>query len=316
MIMARSVTTLAIIFSIAGLAAVAESRPSEEKKYAIQFLYRFPDEQVEGMELSNPQGLAANNEGSLFVVDTGNNRIVKFHQSGKVVTAVGGFGWESEQFDRPLDVTAKTGLDVFIADYNNERIERYDKNLNFISSFTSRPGLSDDLRFAFPTGIDISKHGELFISDNENNRILKVDAFGEPVLSFGDFHWGEGRLQAPVKIEVSLNDRIYVSDHKADQIVVFDYYGNFLTRFGSGILHNPNGLARARTGHLFVADSGNKRIVVFDKNHRQIFAWGTEGGKLGAFDAPVDVDIIGEKIFVLDAGAALVQVFQLIQTKS
>lgn len=293
-----------------------KSSPQNNKEYAVQFLYAFPDSLVEEMSLSNPQAIAANNQGSLFVVDTGNNRIVKFEQSGRVVSAVGGFGWESEQFDRPLDVTAKTGLDVFVADYNNKRIERYDKNLNYLSSYTSNPNLSDDLKFGFPTGIDISKHGELFICDDENNRILKIDAFGNPVLSFGDFNWGEGQLQAPVKIEVRFNDQIYVSDQKADQIVVFDYYGSFLTRFGGGILQRPNGLAWTRTDHLFVTDAGNKRIVVFDKAHRQIFAWGAEGEKLGAFDVPVDVEIIGEKIFVLDAGAGLIQVFKLIQTKS
>lgn len=289
---------------------------SDGKDYRVQLLYSFPDEAVKGIELSAPQALAVNDEGHLFVVDTGNHRIVKFDRSGKMLSTIGGFGWEREQFDRPLDVTAKTGLDVFIADYNNERIERYDKDLNFLSSFFSAQTLSEDLQFGFPTGIDISKHGELFICDNENNRILKVDAFGDPVLSFGDFNWGAGQLQAPAKIEISRDDQVYVSDKKAGQIVVFDYYGSFVTRFGGEVLNQPNGLAWTRNHFLFVADSGHKRIVVFDKVHRQIFAWGASGEKLGAFQAPVDVDTIDETIFVLDAGSGLIQVFKFMQTKS
>jgi len=288
---------------------------SDGNNYSVQLLYSFPEGAVKGTKLSAPQALAANNEGHLFVVDTGNNRIVKFDQTGKVVLTVGGFGWEIEQFDRPLDVTAKTGLDVFIADYNNERIERYDKDLHFLSSFSSTPSLTENLQFGFPTGVDISKHGELFICDNENNRILKVDTFGEPVLSFGDFSWGEGQLQAPVKIEISRDDKVYVSDKEAARIVVFDYYGNFLARFGGKFLQEPNGLAWSRSNQLFVADTGNKRIVVFDKEHRHIFAWGTAGDKLGAFHTPVDVETIDEKIFVLDAGSGLIQAFKLIQAK-
>lgn len=289
---------------------------SDGNDYNIQLLYSFPDGAVKGTKLSAPQALAINNEGHLFIVDTGNNRIVKFDRAGKVILTVGGFGWESEQFDRPLDVTAKTGLDVFVADYNNERIERYDKELNYLSSFTSNQTLAENLKFGFPTGIDISKHGELFICDNENNRILKVDAFGNPALSFGDFNWGAGQLQAPVKIEISRDDKIYVSDKKAAQIVVFDYYGSFITRFGKNVLNEPNGLAWANNNLLFVADTGNKRIVVFDKDHRHIFSWGASGEKLGAFQAPVDVDTIDEKIFVLDAGSGLIQVFKLVQAKS
>ena len=42
--------------------------------------------------------------------------------------ALGGFGWETEQFDRPRDISARTGLEVFVADFNNERIALHQRN--------------------------------------------------------------------------------------------------------------------------------------------------------------------------------------------
>jgi len=284
-----------------------------DKGYTVKFLFSFPEGKISGLGLSQPEALSIDLKGIIYVVDTGNNRIIQFDHHGKYIYTIGGFGWETEQFDRPLDVSVKTGLDVFIADYNNERIERYDKNLNYISSFTSDQSLSPSLQFGFPASVEISKHGELFICDNENDRILKLNFSGEPLLSFGDFNWGEGQLELPTKLEVTSNDLVYVSDQGANDIVVYDYYGNYVKRFGSKILNKPNGLAWSNDGKLFVADSGNHRLAVFDGEHNFIFSWGDYGDKNGAFENPVDVAIFDKRIYVLDSDRNQIQVFELIE---
>ncbi|MFQ5649911.1 MAG: NHL repeat-containing protein [bacterium] len=260
--------------------------------------------------MAQPQAFAVDSDGNVYVVDTGHNRVVKFDRDGEIVAAVGGFGWEREAFDRPQDISVKTMLDIFIADYNNERIERYDRDLNFISSLTVDETQPENLRFGFPAGVDISKHGELFICDNENNRILKLNALGDPVLSFGDFNWGEGRLQAPARIEITADDRVYVSDREANDIVVYDYYGNYLSRFGADKLRQPGGLAWYRS-LLLVADSGHDRVAVFDQGQRLVFGWGTKGEKAGAFEAAMDVAVYEQKIYVLDSNNNRIQVFKL-----
>lgn len=287
---------------------------NDESNFLVKYLFSFPDEPIRGLSLIQPQALSIDAEGHVFVVDTGNNRILKFDRNGQFIYSIGGFGWETEEFDDPLDISVKTSLDVFIADYNNERIERYDNKLNFISSFRSDQNLSGSLQFGFPSSVDISKHGELFICDNENDRILKLNSFGVPVLSFGDFNWGEGQLEHPVKIEVTPSDLVYVSDQGTNQVVVFDYYGNFMTRFGNGILNKPNGLACTDDEKLFVADSGNNRIVILNKDHRLIYSWGEEGDKLGAFENPVDVAIYLNRVYVLDSDNSRIQVFEIAET--
>lgn len=303
---------LVFIFTILNILLFADKGGIFAKEtYTIRFLFSFPEDEIKGMSLSQPQGLAISNEGNVFVTDTGNNRILKFDRDGDFVFSNGGFGWDSEQFDRPLDVSAKWGLDVFVADYNNERIERYDKKLNYISSLRADDIDVNRLSFGFPTSVDISRHGELFVCDNENDRILKLNASGDPDLVFGDFNWGEGQLQHPVKIEITTNDQVYVTDREANDIVVYDYYGNYIFRFGENLLSAPNGLAWS-DGLLFVADSGNNRVVVFNREHKNIFAWGEEGSQYGAFRNPVDVATFNNKVYVLDSDNHRIQVFQLI----
>ena len=287
---------------------------ANEAEYGVKYLFTFPEAPISGLPLSQPQAIAIDLEGFVYIIDTGNSRIVKFNNKGDYVFALGGFGWETEEFDRPLDITVKTGLEVFVADFNNERIERYDKKLNYISSFYSEETFSTNLGFGFPSGVDVSAQGELFICDNENNRILKLNTFGQPIVSFGDFNWGDGQLEHPAKVEISPDNLIYVSDQSANQVVVFDYFGNYVTRFGKNLLNKPKGMTWSRN-KLFVADSGNDRMAVFDKNHQLIYSWGDEGSNIGAFKNPVDVAGFGELIYVLDSDNNRVQVFELIEVK-
>jgi len=281
----------------------------------VRFVRMFPQAESLERQLSKPQALAVDPEQNVFIVDTGNNRIVKFDSSGNFVAEVGGFGWESEQFDQPVDISAKSLLDVFIADFNNNRVSRYDRDLNFISTLIAEENVESTLTFTFVTGVDLSRHGELFISDNENDRVLKLNSFGEPLLSFGDFNWGQGQIFDAGKIEIGWNDKIYVCDHEKGDLVVFDYFGNFLTRFGEGELEKPEGMLPIKS-LVFVTDSEANQVLVFSDDYHFIYSWGHSGSLIGAFDGPSDIASFGKNVIVLDSNNNRAQVFEFTQTSN
>lgn len=294
------------------LALAIHAYSQESSAFKAQFSHSIGRQGSAAGEFLHPMAISVDPKGQLYVADTGNNRIQKLDSHGKVVRFVGGFGWEREQFQRPVDICADNGLDVFVADYENRRIERYDKDLNWIGSFYSDETLPEELQFGFPCGVDISIHGELFLVDDENYRVLKFNTQREPDLSFGDFDWGEGKLEQPCKVLVSRDDKVYVSDQAAGRIVVFDYYGNYLTYWGKGILSHPQGLCQTPSGHILVADGENHRIVVFDPAGRPVYHWGSLGDKLGAFNHPVDVACHGDKVLVADSDNHRIQVFTIL----
>jgi len=262
----------------------------------VEPLFSFPFR--EEVRLGNPSAISADPQGNIYVADAGNNKILKFDGRGNLLKGVGGFGWGREQFDRPVDICAKTGLDIFIADYNNGRIERYDRNLNYISSFPADEEVEGPLRFGYPAGVSVSPHGDLFIAERENNRILKINSFGELETVFGDINSGEGKLQKPGQLEVSKDGLVYVCDEAASRILLFDYFGNYMGGFGDGMLKAPKGIFFwERYKWLFVADPGKGQIIAFDSSGRGILIQPVKNDQL----RPIDLVLIGDRVYVLEA---------------
>ena len=270
------------------------------------YLYTLAGDSTSGIQLKGAQGLSVDLSGAIYISDTENNRILKFNADGKLIKSIGGFGWEKEQFYTPHDICVGSVLDVFVADYNNHRIQRYDKDLNYISSLYSDENWDETFQFAYPKSVAVSIHGDLFILDGENVRLLKLNSYGEPEMGFGDFSEGKGRLIDPVQITMSPKDRMYVSDGQANKIFVFDYFGNYLSEIGSGFLKEPQGLFYSSMNLLFVADAGNKRVVIFRPEGVFVFQWFIISDELGKFQNPVDVVVFGNRVFVLDENRILV----------
>ena len=262
-------------------------------------------------QLSSPLGISTDPKGNIYVADTGNNRIQKFDSQGKLLAFIGGFGWEHEQFQRPVDICAENGLDVYVADHENRRIEQYDKDLNWIASYVSDTSLPEKLQFGFPRSVSVSIHGDLYIVDSENKRILKLNSLRDPEISFGDYAWGQGDLADPVQVFISRADKVHVTDSQLGLVLLFDYYGNFLSSCGEKVLSRPTGLCVSADGYLFVADSELDQIVAFDPVGRPVMRMGSQGDKLGAFDHPSDVAVHQNRLIVADTDNHRVQVFEL-----
>ncbi len=287
-----------LLNSIVFSAATSFSQQPEFKQ-AI-YLYTMIGDSASTIQLKEARAMSIDLSGSIYVADTGNNRILKFDKDGRLIKTIGGFGWEKEQFYSPYDVHASSLLDIFVADYNNHRLERYDKDLNYISSFYSNDNWDEQFQFGYPKSVASSIHGEVFFIDGENIRLLKLNSFGEPEISFGGLAEGKGRLLQPSQVAISPDDRIYVSDSQANKVIVFDYFGNYLTEIGSDFLKRPQGIFYSPLKLVFVADQGNRRIVAFKENGELMLAWSTMADPIGSFQNPVDVVTFQNRAFILD----------------
>lgn len=186
--------------------------------------------------------LAGEPDGNIYVVDAGEHSVIKISPDGKVLGSVGGYGWTSTTFDQPHDITVVNGLDVYIADYGNHRIQRFDHNLNYVSSFNGKSDVPGTVTFGYPKSVAVSRSGILFIVDGENNRVVSINPLQQNTVSeFGGNDIQASKLAEPSRIRIASNDHLFVRDRES--LNIYDLYGNYISTVSDSTLQNASAFA-------------------------------------------------------------------------
>lgn len=180
-----------------------------------------------GGEFVSAVSLASNGAGDLFVVDAGLHRLQKFSFDGKLLKTIGGKGWGSLEFDQPLDVCAAFPLDIFVVDQNNRRLQRFDRSLNFVQTFSDGNLTLPRGGNFYPRAATLSDLGELFVLESDARRVIKFTSQYAPDQEFGSYNAGAGSLNAPADIAISDDGLLHIAD--GGRIVAFDTYGNYMS---------------------------------------------------------------------------------------
>ncbi|OYV85702.1 MAG: hypothetical protein B7Z73_13060, partial [Planctomycetia bacterium 21-64-5] len=144
-------------------------------------------------ELNDPEGVAVDSSGDLFIADRGNNRIREVDHSTGIITTVAGNGTSgfsgdggpatAAEIQPPQGVAVDSLGDLFIADNNNERIREVDHATGVITTvagngtfgFSGDGGAATAAEFRGPTSVAVNSSGDIFIADLLNDRIREVD---------------------------------------------------------------------------------------------------------------------------------------------
>jgi hypothetical protein len=236
--------------------------------------------------------------GHVFVLDRERGTLTLYDPALKPVATVGGPGWEGGSFDQPSGIWAKNGLDIYVADFGNHRIQRFDRTLTYVSSLSSRAGDDNAIAFGYPADVTVSRFGTLYICDTENNRIVKVDASNRVEGSFGGFGGGAGKLDHPVQVEMGPGDQVYVLD--PPRVLVYDLFGNFLSMLADGLVRAPARIAGDERG-IVVADGAE--LVFFDPSHRPVLRLAIADVVGQPVDEILSLCCAGGKVYVLTPGA-------------
>ncbi|MBI3638691.1 MAG: hypothetical protein HY223_00055 [Thaumarchaeota archaeon] len=256
------------------------------------------------------------------------------------------------QNDTYLDVTNDTRFHVQLTDTNNNlipnRIEWIVPHLSQQQFLILSSLPAPDATFHGPSGIALDSSGNIYLADRANNRIEIFNSSEVFVRQFGVAGFdpdGPGPLQAPpgtfnnpTGIAVDKFGNIYVSDSGNNRVEVFNSTGTFkgqIGRYGidpdgagplqapNGTFYDPIGITINKFGNLFVADSGNNRIEVFNLLGGFKSAFGTFGidpdgpGPLqapnGTFNDPSGVAVDSSlNVYVTDSGNNRIEVFNLL----
>ncbi len=259
-----------------------------------EYLSQFGSSGSEGGQFHRPTSIAIDPEGNLWITDAENNRIEQFDDEGEFIKSIGSSGSGNGQFSEPEGIAVDVEGNIWVADTYNGRVQEFNDAGEFVRVVGSSG--SEEGELAAPKAIDVGPGGDVWIADWENNRISVFGSAGQLVREFGSEGGGEGEFLHPDAIDVDAAGSVWVGDENG-RIQQFDEEGEYVTQFGvwgSGErqfwLEYPFGITTAAGEQLWIADSGNHRIQVWDK--RPIAScW--DGGASTHIDQP----------FVLKAGA-------------
>lgn len=175
---------------------------------------------------------------------------------------------------------------IYVADTLNHRIEVFAPDGTLLRNFGTQGNGLD--QFYEPRGLAFDAQGNLYVADTWNARIVKYDVGLRPVASWGsgDLDLGDGRRAT-----------ITEGDPARNAAAPLGFFG-------------PRGVAVDAAGNVYIADTGNKRIVVTDSNGNFLYQFGGAGSAPGQFNEPTSLafDAAGN-LYVADTWNGRVQVF-------
>jgi DNA-binding beta-propeller fold protein YncE len=212
--------------------------------------------------VGKPEKLCLFRDGRLAVADTHYSRVVFFDREGNELGRLGSYGRGSGQFIYPVAIAEDDAGYYYVCEYGqNDRIQKFTREGTFVTAFGSFG--TDPGQFQRPSGI-VWREGKIFVADAFNDRIQVFSDKGEFLEVLGAAE-SSGSLHYPYDIAAGPKGDFYVVEYSGGRVTRLDGRGRVVGRYGTTGQSDGQFLTPVDSqGRVFVADTGNRRIVKLD----------------------------------------------------
>ncbi len=197
---------------------------------------KFVREIGEGL-FKNPHGLRIDHRGNLWTTDSETHLVLRFDPAGNITMVLGKNG------------LAGTGW--------------FDRDYNLVL-------------FNQPLDVALDKHGNIYVVDKGNSRIVKMDPNGALIKTWGQAGTKQGEFKFAHSIVIDHKDRIYIADRENKRIQRFDLDGAPLDQWTD--IGYPYVMTLV-DNHIWVTDARAEKVRQFDLDGKQLISIQGEAGR-------------------------------------
>jgi predicted membrane-bound mannosyltransferase/DNA-binding beta-propeller fold protein YncE len=241
--------------------------------------------------LNAPRSLAFAKDGTVYVADSRNHRVLHLDMEGNTLHEWGTFAdgvntpVDAGTFNEPWGIAIASDGSVYVTDTWNHRVEKFTASGKFITAWgIFGQGETPD-SFYGPRGLAVDSEGRVYVTDTGNKRIAVFDPNGNFITQFGSAGFDPGQFDEPVGIAIDKNGTVYVVDtwnRRVQTFIPIETEGNlsFVPEkqwdvygwFGQSLDNKPF-IAVNDELHVFLTDPDGFRAMEFDQNGTLIRVW-------------------------------------------
>lgn len=214
--------------------------------------------------LGHPEGILVLKDGRIAIPDTHYSQVVIFTPDGKADKIFGKKSTAEGDFGSPVGIAEDPAGNLYICEYGfSDRVQKFDRDGKFLMSI-GKAGMEPD---EFQRASNVIYHqGKIYVTDAVNNRIQVFTDQGEYIKSITV----EPAFYLPYDLQLGKDGFLYVVEYGNNCITKLTIDGKLVGRLGMNRqdelhLKSPWGIAVDSTGKVYIADTGNRRIVVVEK---------------------------------------------------
>lgn len=307
-------------YGVAPTTIQAAEDPTEGKYVALAADLIWNITTANQISLNTPRSLAFAKDGTVYIADSRNHRVLHIDSQGVVLHEWGTFadGVSSPvapgTFKEPWGIAVGPDGSVYVTDTWNHRIEKFTANGKFITAWGIFGQGDTPDSFYGPRGLAVDAEGRVYITDTGNKRVVVFDSNGNFITQFGGAGFDPGQFDEPVGIAIDKNGTVYVVDTWNQRIQTFipsesdgaltflpdkqwDVYG----WFGQSLENKPF-IAVNDDLHVFITDPDGFRVMEFDPGGTLIRTWGDFGENNTSFGLPSGIAVDNDgHIWVTDS---------------
>jgi DNA-binding beta-propeller fold protein YncE len=212
-------------------------------------------------EFGEPNGIAIDHSGNIYVAEGSNHRVQKLEPDGTFVAELKG---PDPGFYGPRKIAVGPGDSIYVVDQGRTRIVKFGADGQVVATWgTSGKG---DGQFDDPTSVAVDpKSNKVYVADPRNRRIQIFDSNGQFLNKWSVPEWGAPYGYEALAVDPD-RDRLYACSANINTVLVFDLNGS---RMGALAPRPPDRLdgpaAVALTkDKLYVLNASSARLSVID----------------------------------------------------